>query len=149
MKTDILKSVYLTSFITGIFIACFMCGKATATTDPQKYAINLDLPPEQRWTHVVKDYSKEIKDVIMEFRYVRVCLVSLKIDVSLAVIIDCPEGSAVIYQVFLFCVVPITFFSVDDYPVGKELAMIFLFLCYFVVSFLCRLVSRFVSRFGI
>ena len=137
MKTDILKLVYSTSFMFGIFIARFVRGQATTTTDPKKYVISLDLPPEQRWTHVVKDYSKEIKEVIMEFRYVRVCLVSRKIDVSVAVITD---SSVVIYHVFCFCLSLLyssPLFSVDDHLVGKELTMLFVVLCYSAFAALC------------
>ena len=68
----VLKFLCFTSFIFEVFFTYFASGNnfSAGTIDPKKYVINLDIPAEQRWTRVVEDYSKEIKEVIWEFRYV-------------------------------------------------------------------------------
>lgn len=68
MISEGLRFLYWTLFV-WIFFACIVDGATnTRTRGPKKYVINLGLPPEQRWTRVVEDYAKAIKDVIWDFR---------------------------------------------------------------------------------
>ena len=70
MISEGLRFLYWTLFV-WIFFTCIVGGATnTRTRGPKKYVINLGLPPEQRWTRVVEDYAKDIKDVIWDFRYV-------------------------------------------------------------------------------
>ncbi|XP_046355267.1 acid ceramidase-like [Haliotis rufescens] len=48
------------------------CVRGTYPPSPEKkvktYVVNLDLPPEQRWTHVVEDKAVQIRNILAEFK---------------------------------------------------------------------------------
>ena len=69
-------TIHATMMATGVSVLfsvlhCLVVGRGAAvgTRPPKTYVVNLDLPEEQRWVHVIQDHLDLIQDVHIMFRY--------------------------------------------------------------------------------
>jgi hypothetical protein len=62
----VIMKLLLVSFLS--LVLCSL-GRTREPTLAPTYVVNLDLPPEERWTQVTKDYVVYIKHIRAELRY--------------------------------------------------------------------------------